>query len=234
MSSDRRREANRRNALKSTGPRTQSGKQASSRNALKHGMTAAPGTVLPHEDPAERQLVLAGLLDSWKPANAQEHLLVEQLAEAAWRMRRAERLENSLFQLQLREAESRLVRAAPRTPDSLDPDEGIAAAFANPGNGSAFSTFFRYAARAEASYYRALDRLRKLQNDRRRAESKQRKPQKPQPVHPPLASFGDARIAPSPHTPPTPPHPPAIPDTGLESSRSEGRGPSSRILPVTS
>ncbi len=33
-------EANRRNALKSTGPRTENGKQQSRRNALKHGSTA--------------------------------------------------------------------------------------------------------------------------------------------------------------------------------------------------
>ena len=35
-------EANRRNALKSTGPRTSAGKAASSRNARTHGMTASP------------------------------------------------------------------------------------------------------------------------------------------------------------------------------------------------
>ena len=39
-------EANRRNALKSTGPRTAAGKVASSRNARTHGMTASPGDEL--------------------------------------------------------------------------------------------------------------------------------------------------------------------------------------------
>jgi hypothetical protein len=33
-------EANRRNALKSTGPKTEAGKQASRRNAVRHGLTA--------------------------------------------------------------------------------------------------------------------------------------------------------------------------------------------------
>jgi hypothetical protein len=33
-------EANRRNALKSTGPKTQAGKQASRCNAVRHGLTA--------------------------------------------------------------------------------------------------------------------------------------------------------------------------------------------------
>ena len=40
--------ANRRNAQKSTGPRTAEGKKRASLNALKHGMTAKT-VVLPHE-----------------------------------------------------------------------------------------------------------------------------------------------------------------------------------------
>jgi hypothetical protein len=40
MTSARQLQANRHNALKSTGPRTISGKQASRRNALRHGLTA--------------------------------------------------------------------------------------------------------------------------------------------------------------------------------------------------
>src|SRR3954466_9351715 len=42
-------EANRRNALKSTGPRTAEGKETCRRNALKHGLTGK-GVVLPVED----------------------------------------------------------------------------------------------------------------------------------------------------------------------------------------
>jgi hypothetical protein len=40
MTSFRQIEANRRNALKSTGPKTQNGKRLSRRNALRHGLTA--------------------------------------------------------------------------------------------------------------------------------------------------------------------------------------------------
>ena len=40
MISLRRLEANRRNALRSTGPRTEAGKQQSRTNALRHGLTA--------------------------------------------------------------------------------------------------------------------------------------------------------------------------------------------------
>jgi hypothetical protein len=52
MCSDKKREANRRNSQKSTGPRTEDGKARSRRNSLKHGLTGE-GTVLP---PDETQL----------------------------------------------------------------------------------------------------------------------------------------------------------------------------------
>src|SRR6266849_7849976 len=50
MTTARQLEANRGNALKSTGPRTINGKQASRRNALRHGWTAET-LIEPLEDP---------------------------------------------------------------------------------------------------------------------------------------------------------------------------------------
>ena len=50
MMSYRQIEANRRNALLSTGPKTETGKKASRRNALRHGLTAET-VVAELEDP---------------------------------------------------------------------------------------------------------------------------------------------------------------------------------------
>jgi len=52
MTSLKQLEANRCNALKSTGPRTENGKHASRRNALRHGFTAET-VIEPLEDPEE-------------------------------------------------------------------------------------------------------------------------------------------------------------------------------------
>src|SRR5262249_43521981 len=83
-------EINRRNAQKSTGPRTPAGKERSRFNAVKHGLTAK-SLVLPGEDPE----ALEGRFDAWKadlqPRNAVEDYLVEEAVRASWQLDRADR-----------------------------------------------------------------------------------------------------------------------------------------------
>jgi hypothetical protein len=88
--------ANRRNALRSTGPRTAAGKAVSSRNALRHGLTAR-ATVVLDEDPQDFERLRAELWTELAPRDAREELLVETVVQAAWRMRRAWRAEARLF-----------------------------------------------------------------------------------------------------------------------------------------
>jgi hypothetical protein len=86
-------EANRKNALRSTGPTTPEGKQASRRNALKHGLRAKELVIPGLEDPAEYEALLSELCDDWQPEGHTEIHLVEQLAQDEWRLRRARRAE---------------------------------------------------------------------------------------------------------------------------------------------
>jgi hypothetical protein len=88
--------ANRANALLSTGPRTATGKQRSSRNALSHGLTAA-APVLPTEDPADYQQHCRQFLDEYQPATPTESHLAQQLADTAWRLNRVPLLEAALL-----------------------------------------------------------------------------------------------------------------------------------------
>ena len=80
--------ANRRNALRSTGPRTAAGKAVSSRNALRHGLTARAMVVL-DEDAQDFQRLWAELWTELAPRDGREELLTETVVQAAWRMRRA-------------------------------------------------------------------------------------------------------------------------------------------------
>ncbi len=96
LNAERRRETNRANAQYSTGPRTQSGKLASSRNSLKHGL-ASGELIIPGEDRAAFDALLNHLLEEHRPANATEELLVNEIAQAYWLAQRAIRLQNACF-----------------------------------------------------------------------------------------------------------------------------------------
>jgi len=85
-------EANRLNALKSTGPRTPEGKARSARNALKHGL-CANDAVIPGEDPEEYEALVNSFMDELRPSGILELCQVRQMITAEWRLRRIDRLE---------------------------------------------------------------------------------------------------------------------------------------------
>ncbi len=86
-------EANRKNALNSTGPTTPEGKRASRLNALKHGLRATQVIIPGQEDPAEFEAILRELCEDWEPEGHTETHLVEQIGLAEFRLRRAHRAE---------------------------------------------------------------------------------------------------------------------------------------------
>jgi hypothetical protein len=70
-----------------TGPRTEQGKQKSSRNATKHGMLSKV-IILEGEPSDEYEELLTGMQESLQPEGTLEELLVEKLATLVWRQRR--------------------------------------------------------------------------------------------------------------------------------------------------
>jgi hypothetical protein len=99
MTSYRQIEANRRNALKSTGPKTEVGKQTSRRNAVRHGLTAE--TVIGAlEDADDYKAFEAAITADYDAQSAVERELVLQLASLLWRLRRATMMETGLFEIQ--------------------------------------------------------------------------------------------------------------------------------------
>ncbi len=93
---NRRAEINRQNAQLSTGPRTKTGKLASSRNAIKHGL-ASGQLLIPGEDPAAFDALLHDFLEEHQPATPTEQLLVKEMAQSHWFTQRALRLQNQCF-----------------------------------------------------------------------------------------------------------------------------------------
>src|SRR5260370_19271929 len=99
MPSSHQSEANRRNALKSTGPKPEAGKQASRCNAVRHGLTAE--TVIGVlEDREDYKAFEAAITADYDAQSAVERELVLRLASLLWRLRRATMMETGLFEIQ--------------------------------------------------------------------------------------------------------------------------------------
>ena len=98
MTSFRRMEANRRNALKSTGPKTELGKQHSRCNAVRHGLTAE--TVIQFlEDEQEYKAFELSVTADFDARTVVERELVLRLTGLLWRLRRAAAIETGLLQI---------------------------------------------------------------------------------------------------------------------------------------
>jgi hypothetical protein len=110
--------ANRENAQKSTGPRTEEGKRGSRRNALRHGLTAE--TVIDGlEDSEDYRAFEAAVIADYDATTAVERELVLRLASLLWRIRRTTGIETDLFRIQAeiilaRQANSAQAPAPPR------------------------------------------------------------------------------------------------------------------------
>jgi hypothetical protein len=103
--------ANRANAQKSTGPRSVEGKSVSRFNALKHGIDAA-SIVIPGEDPADYQTLVAHYLHEYRPQSASESFHVDTMLRADWHKRRLQLVEADLYHTLLAETPGNSLAAA--------------------------------------------------------------------------------------------------------------------------
>jgi hypothetical protein len=88
--------ANRKNALKSTGPRTEEGKEAASQNATKHGLRAKKN-VIKTENQDEFDIFRGNMIADISPDGAMEEMLAERIVSLSWRLKRAEHFQNAVI-----------------------------------------------------------------------------------------------------------------------------------------
>jgi len=111
--SEKQREANRRNASQSTGPKTEAGKQASRMNAVTHGLLAKTVAITAgdyQEDEQEFAQLLEDLREQFTPVGVAEDLEVQKIALSYWRKMRAVRYEHGAIRQRtgdMREREAR-------------------------------------------------------------------------------------------------------------------------------
>jgi len=108
----RRVDAARRNSERSTGPRSEAGKERVKMNALKHGCNAAPENEAAvmralGEDPERYAALKRELATAYGPGDALWDRQIEDLAKLYWRRNRIERMETGLMRRALQAVEER-------------------------------------------------------------------------------------------------------------------------------
>ena len=182
-------DANRRNANKSTGPRTPEGKTASSRNALQHGLCAEK-LLLDHEDPDEFAVLRDDFLARLRPVGPVEEELVDRIAAAQWRLRRTLPLEAQIYSTRLARLASQRIRPGLLPIEPVPPPDDLGNAFlADCAQSQALLKLARYEASLERSITRNLRQLADLQKARLSAqpaeiETAERTQSSPQPPTP--------------------------------------------------
>src|SRR5450755_2385441 len=150
MSTQKQIDANRRNAQKSTGPRTPEGLAAVRLNGVKHGLCAET-LVLEGESESDFHTLLDSLCAEDVPATPTEELLVSQLAMAACRLRRLYNMEGGFFCVQALNLEQTIDEDYA----NLSTADRQAIVFLTDSKGpDTLAKFGRYEARLERSIYR--------------------------------------------------------------------------------
>ena len=143
---------NRANPQNSTGPPTDAGKQRSSQNALRHGLTART-LVLTSEDQAAYENHHRQFEKEYQPANAIESQLVKKMADTSWRLNRIPVLEADI----LNHAESPAPSPEPPAFDIVDAHRFLA-------------SLGLHGARLSRQFQKTLQQLRDLQYERQMRE----------------------------------------------------------------
>jgi len=145
--------ASRRNGARSRGPRTPAGKARAARNALRHGLRARRLVLIEGEDIRAFEAFTASVQAELAPLGTLQAELAARVAVAAWRARRADRLEAALLGCHL--------------PPGAAGDEAqtmLGSGLIRDGHGPrAFETLLRYRGAVLSELFRALAALRALQ-----------------------------------------------------------------------
>jgi hypothetical protein len=161
MSSAAQQTANQSNAQKSTGPITEQGKATSSRNNLRHGFRSQT-VLLPGDDPAAYQALLADLSEYYSPGDLTELRFVREMADADWRLRRVREHQESAIT-------RHMAKIAFAHPDLEAMELQSIAIETLSETGTSYGTWLRYETKFERQYDRAFKAWAKYQELRRNA-----------------------------------------------------------------
>ncbi len=174
MTSEARVLANRRNSSKSTGPKTTEGKAVVAQNALKHGFLAHQD-LIPGEDREQFESCRRLLLADLAPLGPMESTLAERIVSCSWRLKRADRLQNEVFDYliaeeitdslshygdELSDADQQAIVSKPDTDPHLAVGRAVYKDYTH--GEMALDRLMMYERRIENSLYRTMNELYKL------------------------------------------------------------------------
>lgn len=171
MVSQKKLDANRRNAAKSTGPKSDDGKAKSSQNALTHGLTSSKYPILPGEDEAAYLQFHAAMTKDLKPAGVMQREIVDDLVQVRWRIRRVPQIEAEMF-CEKRRREIQNHQQYDQQVPPLDLRKLLREEF-HWGSGGSYANLELYRQRLQRSMHTLLRELRKLRDDQMDVEEEQ-------------------------------------------------------------
>jgi len=166
MTSENRVEANRMNALKSTGPKTAEGKAIAKMNALRHGLLSSQ-VLVAGEKGKDLEELGQRLRSELRPVGELEHLLVDRIVSSVWRLRRCLRLESGVVEHEEMSVEPfdkdwETGEEIPRTRAEMRQLQALQVT----EEGERLERLMRYESTIERQIYRALGELERLQKAR--------------------------------------------------------------------
>jgi len=162
--SDKQLAANRANAQKSTGPTSETGKQRSSLNTLRHGLTAQV-TVMTEPDREAQELFCRGIIEDLNPQSRTELQLAQAYATLQWRINRVASLEENVFTLGRIDGMGEGLKL-----DHAETHDAMSQARTFLRNETSFNTLSLYGQRLVHQAEKILKQLAHFQDERKPAE----------------------------------------------------------------
>jgi hypothetical protein len=150
----------------STGPRTAEGKQRSSLNALRHGLTGQT-VVIPTDDHRAYRNFCREFFDEYHPLTPTERQLVQSIADSSWRLNRMRAQEQTLLTLGAVEQEDHVNTQDDRAAATC------ASALAFEKRVKLLANLTLYEQRISRQFERALKMLKEIQVERKASDELQ-------------------------------------------------------------
>ena len=170
-------DANRLNALKSTGPRSAEGKAKSRLNAIRDNITGQIITLSDKDRPIFEDLK-AKLIAGFDPQTPLEHKLAHDIAWDSWRLDHLRAIEMNVYALGMEELENADLENEAEGPATSDPNEfdtALADARTFRSEAKRFELMSLYEQRMNRTMHRNLATLRDLQAERKRNYERDKK-----------------------------------------------------------